>query len=272
MNTNKKSRLTGKENFKNISGSEALLLSLLNEGVKDIFGYPGGQAIPIYDSLHDYNDRLNHILVRHEQGATHVAQGFARVTGGPVTDITAVHVESLLALTTGETGRQAVLPHGYKGKRVYGQLVLYRTQPESAGDDHFGMPVPKPAGFCYTLTPETLLRVPEMNATVFLSLQNAPPEAKNGYTKNFRYDNMTIMLRTRRPGDRIQLENGGRQKIQDYFTDRKIPRDKRDSIPLLAAGGEILWIMDDTNRVSGAYRAEPGRPAAWVTVCCAANG
>ena len=81
MNTNKKSRLTGNENFKNICGSEALLLSLLNEGVTTIFGYPGGQAIPIYDSLHDYKDRLNHILVRHEQGATHSAQGYARVTG-----------------------------------------------------------------------------------------------------------------------------------------------------------------------------------------------
>ena len=81
MNTNKKSRLTGTENFKNISGSEALLLSLLNEGVKDIFGYPGGAIIPVFDTLYDYKDKLNHILVRHEQGATHSAQGYARVTG-----------------------------------------------------------------------------------------------------------------------------------------------------------------------------------------------
>ncbi|MDR2683042.1 MAG: biosynthetic-type acetolactate synthase large subunit [Dysgonamonadaceae bacterium] len=64
-----------------ISGSEALLRSLLNEGVDTIFGYPGGQAIPIYDSLYDYKDRLNHILVRHEQGAVHAAQGYARVSG-----------------------------------------------------------------------------------------------------------------------------------------------------------------------------------------------
>jgi acetolactate synthase-1/2/3 large subunit len=66
---------------KMISGSEALLRSLLNEGVDTIFGYPGGQAIPIYDSLYDYKDRLNHILVRHEQGAVHAAQGYARVSG-----------------------------------------------------------------------------------------------------------------------------------------------------------------------------------------------
>ena len=64
-----------------ITGSEALLEALMNEGVTTIFGYPGGQAIPIYDALYDYKGRLNHILVRHEQGATHAAQGYARVSG-----------------------------------------------------------------------------------------------------------------------------------------------------------------------------------------------
>lgn len=64
-----------------IKGSEALLEALIHEGVDTIFGYPGGQAIPIYDSLYDYKDKLNHILVRHEQGATHAAQGYARVSG-----------------------------------------------------------------------------------------------------------------------------------------------------------------------------------------------
>ena len=51
------------------------------EGVDTIFGYPGGQAIPIYDKLYDYQDQLRHVLVRHEQGATHAAQGYARVSG-----------------------------------------------------------------------------------------------------------------------------------------------------------------------------------------------
>ena len=64
-----------------ITGSEALLKALIAEGVDTIFGYPGGQAIPIYDSLYDYRDKLKHILVRHEQGATHAAQGYARVSG-----------------------------------------------------------------------------------------------------------------------------------------------------------------------------------------------
>ena len=69
------------ENKDTITGAEALLRTLIAEGAECIFGYPGGQAIPIYDSLYDYRDRLRHVLVRHEQGATHAAQGYARVSG-----------------------------------------------------------------------------------------------------------------------------------------------------------------------------------------------
>ncbi|MDR3267842.1 MAG: biosynthetic-type acetolactate synthase large subunit [Tannerella sp.] len=69
------------ENPRSVTGSEALLKTLIAEGVDTIFGYPGGQAIPIYDCLYDYKDTLRHVLVRHEQGATHAAQGYARVSG-----------------------------------------------------------------------------------------------------------------------------------------------------------------------------------------------
>ncbi|HEX3164748.1 MAG TPA: biosynthetic-type acetolactate synthase large subunit [Chitinophagaceae bacterium] len=64
-----------------ISGSEAVLRAFVAEGVDIIFGYPGGAIMPIYDALYDYHDKLTHILVRHEQGAIHAAQGFARVSG-----------------------------------------------------------------------------------------------------------------------------------------------------------------------------------------------
>ena len=68
-----------------ISGSEALMLALKAEGVKTIFGYPGGAIMPVYDALYDYTrgekKAFDHILVRHEQGATHAAEGFARVSG-----------------------------------------------------------------------------------------------------------------------------------------------------------------------------------------------
>ncbi len=64
-----------------IKGSEAVIRSLLKEGVDTIFGYPGGAIMPVYDALYDYRDKVNHILARHEQGAIHAAQGYARVTG-----------------------------------------------------------------------------------------------------------------------------------------------------------------------------------------------
>ena len=65
----------------NISGSEALIHCLLAEGVDLIYGYPGGAIMPFYDGLYKFQDKLQHVLTRHEQGATHAAQGFARVSG-----------------------------------------------------------------------------------------------------------------------------------------------------------------------------------------------
>ncbi len=66
-----------------ITGAEALIRSLIAEGVDRVFGYPGGAIIPVYDKLYDYTDSLTHVLVRHEQGAIHAAQGYARVSGRP---------------------------------------------------------------------------------------------------------------------------------------------------------------------------------------------
>lgn len=63
------------------SGSQAVLEALIHEGVDTVFGYPGGAIMPIYDALYDYNEQLKHILVRHEQGGIHAAQGYARTSG-----------------------------------------------------------------------------------------------------------------------------------------------------------------------------------------------
>tara|TARA_B100001057_G_scaffold13732_1_gene12908 strand:+ start:12675 stop:14363 length:1689 start_codon:yes stop_codon:yes gene_type:complete len=67
--------------MKEITGSEALIKSLIEEDVNTIFGYPGGAIMPIYDSLYSYLDKIKHILTRHEQGAIHAAQGYSRVSG-----------------------------------------------------------------------------------------------------------------------------------------------------------------------------------------------
>ena len=81
MDTLQKSYASGTKKKMRISGSEAVILSLLEEGVDTIFGYPGGAIMPIYDALYGYSDKVKHLLVRHEQGAAHAAQGYARVTG-----------------------------------------------------------------------------------------------------------------------------------------------------------------------------------------------
>ena len=66
---------------KRVSGSQAVILSLLEEGVDTIFGYPGGAIMPIYDALYDFDQQVTHYLTRHEQGAIHAAEGYAGVTG-----------------------------------------------------------------------------------------------------------------------------------------------------------------------------------------------
>lgn len=68
-------------NTERISGSEAVVRCLLAEGVDVLYGYPGGAIMPVYDELYKYEDQIHHVLTRHEQGATHAAQGYARISG-----------------------------------------------------------------------------------------------------------------------------------------------------------------------------------------------
>ena len=72
---------TAVEATQRITGKEAIIKCLLAEGVDTLYGYPGGAIMPVYDELYKYQDRLHHVLTRHEQGATHAAQGYARVSG-----------------------------------------------------------------------------------------------------------------------------------------------------------------------------------------------
>jgi len=72
---------TAKKVTERISGSEAIVRCLIAEDVKIIYGYPGGAIMPVYDELYKYQDKIHHVLTRHEQGATHSAQGFARISG-----------------------------------------------------------------------------------------------------------------------------------------------------------------------------------------------
>mgnify|MGYP006261339143 CR=1 FL=1 len=77
----KKKSMTNHDNSIRISGAESVIRCLLEEGADLVYGYPGGAIMPIYDELYKYQDKLHHVLTRHEQGAAHSAQGFARTSG-----------------------------------------------------------------------------------------------------------------------------------------------------------------------------------------------
>lgn len=120
---------------KRITGSEAIILSLLEEGVKEVFGYPGGAIMPLYDELYKYENKITHYLMRHEQGAVHAAQGFSRVsskagvciaTSGPgatnlITGIADAQVDSTpLVCITGQVPSQLLGTNGFQEIDIIG--------------------------------------------------------------------------------------------------------------------------------------------------------
>jgi len=121
--------------IKFMSGAQALMNALVAEGVDTIFGYPGGAIMPVYDALYDFQDRINHILVRHEQGAGHAAQGYARmqhragvclVTSGPgatnlVTPIADALIDSTpLVCIVGQVGKKLLGTDAFQEADVMG--------------------------------------------------------------------------------------------------------------------------------------------------------
>ncbi|MGL5508648.1 MAG: thiamine pyrophosphate-binding protein, partial [Microcoleaceae cyanobacterium] len=130
-------QLTTKIEVTHATGAYALLDSLKRHGVKHIFGYPGGAILPIYDELYRFEERgdLQHILVRHEQGAAHAADGYARATGkvgvcfgtsGPgatnlVTGIATAMMDSIpMVIITGQVGRAMIGTDAFQETDIYG--------------------------------------------------------------------------------------------------------------------------------------------------------
>jgi acetolactate synthase-1/2/3 large subunit len=124
-----------RNNALHISGAEAVIKCLLEEGVNLLYGYPGGAIMPIYDELYKYQDKLHHVLTRHEQGATHSAQGFARVTGkvgvamatsGPgatnlVTGIADAQIDSTpMVCITGQVGKHLLGSDAFQETDIIG--------------------------------------------------------------------------------------------------------------------------------------------------------
>ncbi|HEY9704046.1 MAG TPA: thiamine pyrophosphate-binding protein, partial [Allocoleopsis sp.] len=119
------------------TGGYALIDSLIRHGVEHIFGYPGGAILPIYDELYRFEQKglIKHILVRHEQGASHAADGYARATGkvgvcfgtsGPgatnlVTGIATAMMDSIpMVVITGQVGRKSIGTDAFQETDIYG--------------------------------------------------------------------------------------------------------------------------------------------------------
>lgn len=150
-------------------------------------------------------------------------------------DISFDHVEAVLSLIDGESGRIAELPTGLRAMREHNLLYFY-TEGDSTNS------------FCYNLKIENKIYIEEINCCILLTkFKKIAKNCKILYTNSFDYDKIQseLSLRSRQSGDKIYLNGiGGSKSIKKLFIDLKIPRSKRESIPILAMGNEVLWIKD----------------------------
>lgn len=194
-------------------------------------------------------------------------------------DITARHMEALLAVMGKDGSKELSLPYGIKAYKKYGRLVLSRTQtavqsgkktvqagggPEVLSESLPEIPVEKSAftpgvpleiavpgtgGFVFTLWEADFMPSP----TVFYRKEQNIPE--NRYTKWFDYDKIkhNVQIRGRRSGDYLVIDGDGRrQTLKSYLVNEKIPRAERDQLPLLADGAHIMWVIG--HRISDYYK------------------
>ncbi len=168
-----------------ISGAEAVIKCLLEEGVDIIYGYPGGAIMPVYDELYKFKDELHHVLVRHEQGATHAAQGYARATGKVGVAI-ATSGPGATNLVTGIADAQIdstpmVCITGQVGKHLLGSDAFQET-------DIIGISTPV-TKWNYQITEAS--EIPEIIAKAFyIAKSGRPGPVLIDITKNAQFDEM----------------------------------------------------------------------------------
>jgi len=166
-----------------ISGAEAVIRCLLEEGVNLVYGYPGGAIMPVYDELYKFKDQLHHVLVRHEQGATHAAQGFARATGKVGVAI-ATSGPGATNLVTGIADAQIdstpmVCITGQVGKHLLGSDAFQET-------DIIGISTPV-TKWNYQITEAS--EIPEIMAKAFyIAKSGRPGPVLIDITKNAQFD------------------------------------------------------------------------------------
>ncbi len=236
-----------------ISGAEAIIRCLLEEGVDIVYGYPGGAIMPVYDELYKFQDQLHHVLVRHEQGATHAAQGYARATGKVGVAI-ATSGPGATNLVTGIADAQIdstpmVCITGQVGKHLLGSDAFQET-------DIIGISTPV-TKWNYQVTEAS--EIPEIIAKAFyIARSGRPGPVLVDITKNAQFDELDFSY-TKCKG------------VRSYFPKPVLDHQKVAEAAALINGAKKPYIVFGQGVILGqaeellkAVIEKTGIPAAWT--------
>lgn len=235
--------------YKNINAKASEHIFQAAHALNEIYVYMEKQAETVYETAVFQKEELYTVNIGKITEYDKVLQKMAyrrvlSALAGKLKDITAVHIDMIMGLMAGETGKKIHLPYHIICEKQYEKILLYRFQKRES-----------PAFFCVEynisgLTEEKTEILPEQKGAVRMKLvknvrRNRKIQEKM-YTKWLNYDILKngFQIRTRKPGDYIVINRqGGRKKLKDYFINLKIPREEREDILLLAKGSEIFWII-----------------------------
>ncbi|WP_300977941.1 biosynthetic-type acetolactate synthase large subunit [Flavobacterium sp.] len=236
-----------------ITGAEAIIRCLLEEGVDIVYGYPGGAIMPVYDELYKFQDHLHHVLVRHEQGATHAAQGYARATGKVGVAI-ATSGPGATNLVTGIADAQIdstpmVCITGQVGKHLLGSDAFQET-------DIIGISTPV-TKWNYQITEAS--EIPEIIAKAFyIARSGRPGPVLVDITKNAQFDELDFSY-TKCKG------------VRSYFPKPVLDHQKVAEAATLINGAKKPYIVFGQGVILGqaeellkAVIEKTGIPAAWT--------
>lgn len=256
METAQKEPITEPKKTVEMTGSVALLEGLIAEGVDTIFGYPGGAIMPIYDALYDYMDKLNHVLVRHEQGGIHAGQGYAR-TSGKVGVVFATSGPGATNLVTGLADAQI---DSTPLVCITGQVFAHLLGTDAFQETdviNITTPVTK---WNYQVTDAT--EIPEVLAKAFYIAKSGRPGpvlidiTKNAQLQKFNFEGYVKCdhIRSYRPKPSVRMEYI--QQAADLINQAKKPF--------------ILWgqgvILGSAEQEFKAFIEKSGIPSAWTVL------
>jgi acetolactate synthase-1/2/3 large subunit len=239
---------------KQLTGSQAVLEAFIAEGVDTIFGYPGGAIMPIYDALYDYNDKLKHILVRHEQGGIHAGQGYARTSG----KVGVVFATSGPGATNLVTGLADAMIDSTPLVCITGQVFAHLLGTDAFQETdiiNITMPVTK---WNYQITDAT--EIPHILAKAFYLAKSGRPGpvlidiSKNAQLQKFDYEGYTPCnhVRSYRPKPIIRKE----------YIDAAVALINAAKKPMIIFGQGV--ILGKAEKEFKKFVEKSGIPAAWT--------